>query len=185
MKTRVMGLAAIAMGLIVLACPAGCGSSGSEPGQYHSKPYGFSITFPENWEQLENVMGAAVVARSAREDSMDAIQENVNVVVEKLRPGMDLKQYADESRDMRRAMLADVVEVEEAEVTLGGRTAMRAVYSHRMKELHFDVLVYLVPANGRGYVIRCTTEKGKLAQFREQFEQIAGTFRIEKEAAAE
>jgi len=177
-RIRFVGLAVLGLAFLS-ASLAGCSSQPPEPGRYYKKQDGFSIRFPAEWEQKENVMGAAVIALSPAEGADDTFRENVNVVVEALPTPMDLERYFDPSMAILKNPLSAGQEPEVSDVALGGEAAKRVVYRMTMGQVAVKSLLYVAVKGRRGYAITCSATPDSFDAYQARFEEIAGTFRFE------
>ncbi len=163
--------------VVVLGVVAGCGTH-REPGRYYGDD-GFSICFPEAWEQKEGFMGTTVMATSPMETATDEFRENVNVVLESVPRGTALPDYFSLSLGNMRKMMTDFEKHEEGEATLDGQPAKWMVYSFRMGEVNLKTLVYFTVRGKRAYVITATASPETFDQYRPKFEEIIETWRFE------
>jgi hypothetical protein len=129
---------------------------------------------------MENKMGAAVIALAPRAGEEDAFQENVNVVVENLARPMPPREYWQGSRDAMSRMLRDFKGGQVRDVTIDQRPWVAADYTHRTEMSRLKVLVFLGVYGRTGYVITCTAALGAYDSYRDQFDTVAHSFRIEQ-----
>jgi hypothetical protein len=177
-RTRFVGLAVLGLAFLS-ASLAGCSSGSPEPGRYYKKQEGFSIRFPAEWEQKENVMGTVVIALSPAEGADDPFRENVNVVVEALPAKMDLEKYLELSMANLKNLLSAGREPEVSDTTLGGEKAKRVVYQTTMGQIGVKGTLYVAVKGGRGYALTCSATPDSFDAYKARFEEIAGTFRFE------
>ena len=149
-----------------------------EPGRYYAQADGFSIRFPADWGQKENVMGTRVVAMSLQEPG-DTFRENVNVVVEDLPSPMDVETYAALSLKNLSRLLSAGEQPDVADAELGGVAAKRVIYETVMGQLRVKGMVILAVRGRRGYAVTCSATPETFDAFRPTFDEIAGTFRFE------
>ena len=169
----VLGLAFLSASL------AGCSSGEPEPGRYYKKQEGFSIRFPAEWEQKENVMGTVVIALSPTEGADDPFRENVNVTVETLPSPMDLDEYFNLSMTNLKKLLTETRQPEVTDTTLGGEKAKRVVYQTTMGQIGVKGMLYVVVKGNRGYALTCSAAPDSFDAYKARFEEIVGTFRFE------
>ena len=177
-RKRFVGLAVLGLAFLS-ALLAGCSSGGPEPGRYYKKQEGFSIRFPAEWEQKENVMGTVVIALSPAQGADDAFRENVNVTVETLQSPMDLEKYLELSMANLKDLLSAGQEPEVSDTTLGGEKAKRVVYQTTMGQINVKEMLYLAVKGNRSYAITCSATPDSFDAYKAQFERIVGTFRFE------
>jgi len=177
-RKRFVGLAVL--GLVFLSASlAGCSSGEPEPGRYYKKADGFSIRFPAEWEQKENVMGTVVMALSPTEGADDPFRENVNVVVEALPSPMTLDEYCNLSMTNLKKLLAVGQEPEVSDATLGGGKAKQVVYQTTVGQIGVKGALYVVVKGNRGYALTCSATPDSFDAYQARFEEIVGTFRFE------
>ena len=177
-RIRFVGLAVLGLAFLS-ASLAGCSSQPPEPGRYYKKQDGFSIRFPAEWEQKENVMGSVVMALSPAEGEADAFRENVNVMVEALPSKMDLEKYLELSMANLKKLLSAGQEPEVSDTTLGGEKAKRVVCQMTMGQINVKSTVYVAVKGTRGYSLACSATPDSFDAYKARFEEIAGTFRFE------
>ena len=158
---------------------AGCSGKSPEPGRYYKKQEGFSIRFPAEWEQKENVMGTAVMALSPAEGAGDTFRENVNVTVEALPTPMDLEKYFELSLLNLKKLLDGGQPPEVSDATLGGEKAKRVIYQTTMGQIGVKGMLYVAVKGNRGYALTCSATPDSFDAFRPTFDEIVGTFRFE------
>ena len=177
-RKRFVGLAVLGFAFLS-ASLAGCSSGEPEPGRYYKKQEGFSIRFPAEWEQKENVMGTVVIALSPAQGTDDPFRENVNVVVEALPSLMTLDEYFNLSMVNLKKLLAAGQEPEVSDITLGGEKAKRVVYQTMMGQIGVKGTLYVAVKGQRGYALTCSATPESFDADKARFEEIAGTFRFE------
>jgi hypothetical protein len=177
-RKRFVGLAVLGLAFLS-ASLAGCSSGSPEPGRYYKKQEGFSIRFPAEWEQKENVMGSVVIALSPAEGADDAFRENVNVTVEALPSPMTLDEYFNLSMANLKNLLSEGQEPEVSDATLGGEKAKRFVCQMTMGQINVKSTVYVAVKGTRGYLLTCSATPDSFDAYKARFEKIAGTFRFE------
>jgi len=173
-----VGLAVLGLAFLS-ASLAGCSSQPPEPGRYYKKADGFSIRFPAEWEQKENVMGSVVIALSPAEGAADTFRENVNVTVESLPSPMTLDEYFNLSMANLKNLLSAGQEPEVSDTTLGGEKAKRVVYQTTMGQIDVKGMLYVAVKGNRGYALTCSATPDSFDAYKARFEEIAGTFRFE------
>ena len=177
-RKRFVGLAVLGL-TFLSASLAGCSSGEPEPGRYYKKADGFSIRFPAEWEQKENVMGTVVIALSPAQGADDAFRENVNVTVEALPTPRTLDEYCNLSMANLKSLLSAGQEPEVSDTTLGGEKAKRVVYQATMGQIGVKGVLYVAVKGDRGYAITCSATPDSFDAYKAQFERIVGTFRFE------
>ena len=177
-RKRFIALAVLGLAFLPVLL-AGCAGNSPEPGRYYKKEDGFSIRFPAEWEQKENVMGTVVIALSPAEGQADAFRENVNVVVEALPTPMTLDEYFNRSRVSLKKLISAGQKPEVSDATLGGEKAKRVVYQTTMGQTGVKGILYIAVKGTRGYAVTCSAAPDAFDAYKARFEEIAGTFRFE------
>jgi len=177
-RKRFVALAVLGLAFLS-ASLAGCSSGSPESGRYYKKAEGFSIRFPAEWEQKENVMGTVVIAVSPAEGADDPFRENVNVVVETLPATMDLEEYFKLNMANMEKMFTTGQQPEVSDTTFGGEKAKRVVYQTTMGQIGVKGTLYVAVKGNRGYALTCSATPDSFDAYKARFEEIAGTFRFE------
>jgi hypothetical protein len=177
-RKRFVGLSVLGLAFLS-ASLAGCSSGAPEPGRYYKKQDGFSIRFPAEWEQKENVMGTTVMALSPAEGAGDTFHENVNVTVEALPSPMTLDEYFNLCMVNLGKLLAEGRQPEVSDATLGGEKAKRVVYQTTIGQIGVNGTLYVAVKGNRGYALTCSATPDSFDAYKARFEEIAGTFRFE------
>lgn len=139
----------------------------------------FTIQAPEGWTKVDTSMGGlqAVLLKSDIEGATDIFMENINVVTEKA-TGYDLDKYYDANLSTISTQMPGYTKISSANVTINGQEARHLAYSHNYTGTPIDVETYFFVKDGIGYVITCSTEKGKLDKWKPAFDKVVNTFSI-------
>lgn len=151
----------------------------NDPSRYYSAWNGFSIKFPEGWEQQEGQMGAAVIALSPQSSPRDLFRENVNVVIARLPRKMTSQEYLDHELSQMKLVLSDYKLSRTGDARLDGRDGKYIVFYHKMGRLRFKVLTYAVTKGKKAYIITCTSNTKTFNKYKPEFEEIADSFKFE------
>lgn len=162
---------------VLLLGMSGCGKT-HEPGRYYSDK-GYSIRFPDGWEQQEGFMGTDVMALSPMEGAADQFRENVGVTVENLRSTMTLEEYAAAALQGMQKLCTDFEKLDEGDAVLEDGNAKWIAYSFRQGQVKVRAVVYLRVRGRRAFVLACTASPETFEQYRPQFETIARSWRLE------
>jgi hypothetical protein len=149
-----------------------------EPGRYSNKPDGFSVVFPPDWEQKENMMGSKVAAMSPLQPG-DTFRENVNVVVENLTSPMDVETYSALNLTNLSRLMPAGAQPDVADAELGGVAAKRIIYETVMGQVRIKGMMILAVQGRHGYAVACSATPETFDAFRPTFDEIVGTFRFE------
>jgi hypothetical protein len=127
-------VAPLALSLLVAACSASTPESDVTPAATSADAEtttvrsdasgGFTIDYPEGWEELapeSELIAVALVAPAS--DAVDGVRPNVNVVVEALRATMSMDEYYESATSISAAVFQDYEVLEEGATSLGGLDA--------------------------------------------------------------
>ena len=157
----------------------GCSTkSPPEPGRYYNKNKGFSIKFPDDWVTGEGYKGTTVIALSPPEDSNDQFHEYVSVVVEEGYMS-SLEVYFKGNIENLKKLMKDYRFYEEGQMTINQNDVRWIVYSCTPETYNLKIIAYVLFKNSRGYIVSCVASPDKFSQFKDQFKEIAKTFRFE------
>ncbi len=162
--------------IFVLLFLSSCKSQNSK--RYINNKDSFSIEFPANWEVKENYFRTTVMALSPLENSSDNFRENVNVVVETIPPGTSLNEYFSSSIKNMRQLNKFNDEFSGIE-KFGKAETKWLYYTHEMDAYKFKVILYQLVKGNKGYSITCTAKAEDFDKFKNQFKNIASTFKME------
>jgi len=95
---------------------------------YTREELGFAISFPPDSEVVEDVQGAAVVAIAPPGDG--DFRPNLNVVVERLDPPLELEAYLERSLEIEQRMLSGHQLLDRVSEALGGVPGLRTLAHH-------------------------------------------------------
>lgn len=139
----------------------------------------FSIQAAEGWNKTDTTIGGlqAVLLQSKQENEKDIFLENINVVTEKA-TGYDLDKYYEANLATISTQMPGYQKISSENVTVNGQEAKHLVYSHNYTGVFADVETYFFVKNGIGYVITCSTEKGRLNKWKPEFDKMVNTFAI-------
>lgn len=170
MLTRVFPLA------FAIFCFASLSFAADPASRYINKERGFSLEFPAGWDARENYYGTLVAALSPFEGPEDDFQENVNIVIEELPPGMTLDEYVRHSINNLDFFLTEPQIHEKGLFSGGGKKAWWVIYSHRMGKLHLKAMSYTFLVGNTAYIITSTSQPEKFEEYRKSFDEVSRSF---------
>lgn len=150
--------------------------------RFVDKGRGFSIAFPNGWQQEKDVRGTVVMALSQLEGKSDSFQENINVVVESLSGKMTSKEYFDASQVALKKVFHDQnFRLEKSgKEKLASHDAYWSVYTHKTpKGSLAKVLQYVTVKDLRAYIVTCSAAPERFNKFRTAFDSTLRSFRFE------
>ncbi|MBN2185017.1 MAG: hypothetical protein JW746_06780 [Candidatus Krumholzibacteriota bacterium] len=173
-------LAAVAAAfcLINIQCS---GKKSLEPGRFYSTEKKFSIIFPEGWEvRTEDwADGCHIEAVSPWEDDEDLFSEYIGVDVQPVEGGSSLSEVFAGMLDEQAKEFEYFKEIERGDIRLNGNDARYLIFDIGMEEGQNRVISYTLVKKGKSFLIGCVAEDVKFEDYRERFEESAGTFRFE------
>ena len=121
---------------------------------YQDSVYGIKIQYPKEWTVHEKAEGVGVVAfRSPPKGSMDAFQENLNIVVQDLGGrSIPLMQFSEMAINQLRQMYSNVEILESEPMVLSGKAGHKVEYIVRA-ELKIKILQVWTIKNYKAYII--------------------------------
>ena len=146
--------------------------------RYYSKDKGFSIKFPNKWEKKEGFERAVVIALSPREGPSDEFRENVGVdmvYILDLEKSMQIYSTA----NMNKA-IPNYQEHGRGQIVIDGQDAKWLIYSCEIKTRETVQLIYMLAKNRYMCVITCVAAPSQFLRYKNQFEEIAQSFKFEQ-----
>ncbi len=139
----------------------------------------FSIEATDGWTKVDTSINGLqiVLLKSEMEGSDDVFMENINVVTEKA-DGMDADEYFKANLASLSNGMPGYQKLSSDNVTINGLEARHLTYTHTYTGSPAEVEAYFFAKGGLGYVITCSTEKGKLPKWKSSFDKVVNTFKI-------
>lgn len=139
----------------------------------------YSIEAINGWQKTDTVFGGmrTTLIRSRQEDASDNFLENITIATEKVGSG-GVEKYFDDNITGMKAQLPGFNKIKDDEITINNERAHHMVYTHSYTGTPIDVEAYFFVKNGIGYVVSCSVEKGKLAQWKPSLDKMVNTFVI-------
>jgi hypothetical protein len=137
----------------------------------------FNIQATKGWTKVDTTISGMqiVLLKSEQEGSNDTFMENINVVTEKTKD-ITVDEYYKLSVNTLTEGMSGFVKTTSNKMTINGLDTYHLVYSHTYTGLPLDAEAYFLVHNGIGYVITCSTEKGKLQKWKTSFDEVVNTF---------
>ncbi len=173
---RLIILAVLGCICLIFSC-----SKKREAGRYYSDESGFSIIFPEEWEITEGdgETTPIVEAVSPWEGDSDRFSEYVSVDIDDLSVKMDLEDYFVEVRQANSEDYPNYEEHDIGETEINNQDAMWTRFDVGSPEGVMSALGFVMIKGKRGYLISCVAEDARYDSYRETFENIVHSFRLE------
>ncbi len=143
---------------------------------YRDSANGFAISYPQSWDIMpEWQWGEALVGFWYTLAVGSAA--HFQVFREELTYPMDVEAYF-EAVKRQLASRKEYTDISEQELTLGGRAAMKHVFTWQSEQSQKDMVVCLVDGT-TAWIIYCGTLTDLWSQFAAKFDAIAGSFRLD------
>jgi hypothetical protein len=135
----------------------------------------FTIAAIEGWTKTDTSLAGlqATLLKSALEGDGDVFMENINVVTEKA-AGYDLDKYFEANVSTLSTQMPGYSKISSGNQIINGQECRRLAYSHS----YTGTETYFFVKDGIGYIITCSTEKGKLEKWKPSFDKVVNTFTI-------
>ena len=152
-----------------------------EPGRFYSTENKFSIIFPEGWEvRVEDEINAShIEGVSPWEDDEDLFSEYIGIDIQQVEGGATLSEVFDSMVEEQAKEFEYFKEIERGDIKLNGNEARYLIFDIGMEEGRNRVISYTLIKKGKSFLIGCVAEDIKFDDYRERFEESAGTFRFE------
>lgn len=141
---------------------------------------GYSVTAPAGWRVVKSgAMGTDLILLAPKANNF---QPNVNVIVQTLPPGMNLKRGRAELDRVYPKMFASFKWISRGTAKVGGATGLLNVASHNMGTPARKLLMYqvIVPHGRNYYSMTGTSLLSQSAKLKPQFEAIFRSIRWTK-----
>ena len=136
---------------------------------------GFSIQYPANWNEQENVYGASVMFFSPQL-SGDQFRENVGIVTEVLPTDMAVADYYTSIKTTITNYIKDYQELSNEDITIGDVAAKKIVYVGMQSNYKLKWMQVLVIKNKVAYVINYTASADTFADFSKEADAMIKSF---------
>lgn len=150
------------------------------PAQFVSKEGDYSIQIPDHWELMTNQMGTDLIALAPLLDAQDLFRENLNIISAKFEFPMSKEEYYALNMKSLNDLLTDFDLENSQDIQLGGVDAREITFTHRIGVVNVRVTQYLILVNQKAIVISFTSDTIEYPKMKDQFAQIASTFKMEK-----
>ena len=164
--------------LVIAACT---GENMPDTAMYRNTEMCFSIEFHPGWEIIEGdgYEYALVEAVSPWDGDDDEFAEHISVDVEDLPAGTDLDEYHAETVEAQAQAIPGLYVEEEGRTTIGGVPARYVVFGFESEGYPMTAIGYTMIKNGRGYLIAGLAETPNFILYRDVFQKMAASFRID------
>jgi hypothetical protein len=165
---------------VLLVCVfGGCTAKSQDQPTRLKYTVSFEIDVPPGWQALRDLGMMRVAVVSPQEGATDSFQENVNVVLDGLPPGMTWEAYEQRSLAQMQQGMADFATVESGEVEVGAHSATRSIYEHTLNGRRLRVLNYTIREGDRVYVITGSAPADTFERYASTFDDVARSFTTE------
>lgn len=144
---------------------------------YNDEANGFSISYPEHWRNLVRFQTSQKTIVSFYDPARCcATPSTVNLVKEMLPDYLSLREYIEANKAMSADMDLGYTFIAEEQVTLGGMTTIKNVYTLTRLDAK-GMEVYFVEGS-TGWVITCATICGVWDKYEPIFGTMLSSFRL-------
>ena len=148
---------------------------------YQNQDYGFSISFPANWEVKERYRNTVVVALSPARGRRDTFRENVNLNVQTLPRGLTLEDYYKKSIQDMEEYLFNFEELSSGNFKINDLNSKYLIYTHKVGNVRVKVLEVLIVKGSFGFKMTCTAIPHAFERYRGTFKEILSSFVLQVE----
>lgn len=149
---------------------------------FESKEKNFSITYPSTWKKKEipklDLVLFAPLKAAAKEP-----QASMNVVSEKVEPGVLLDLLYNDSIENLSKALQQVKIIKSGDIKLSGIPAKWVRYTHVMQDNKFEVLQYFMVVKDTVYLVTFSAKAEAFEEFQPVFERVVASFKLLTEPA--
>lgn len=150
-----------------------------EDGYYYDAEFGFSIEFPEEWEQQEGSGDMVMQVLSPLENNGDQYRENVSITAVYMTDEVTLEEFMPELKKAIAGQSQNFQAVSEGDTEISAYPAKWFAYTFTIEGIEIKGIVYVLFADGVGYSIICSATPGSFDSFVALFEEIALTFTLD------
>lgn len=141
--------------------------------RYYNKVMQFSILLPESWEQYENIEGVVIAASSDKAD--------INIVVKNIPSHVGLDEFFNVNLSKLQQLLPNIRLLARGNSVISNHKAKWIKYSLLTEKGDLEIIAYMLLISEKAYVITCSASPNDFLQFKLLFEEIAKSFKHEKE----
>ena len=167
---RKLRIYAAMIAAVIMPAAVCCGRS--DEGRHVCADAGFSIWFPKGWRVQERSRGTRILAEVPDSGPVTVIKQNANVVVDEPADRVDLDEYV-ESRVRSLGNIRGIYCSARTEAYINGVAARRFTYRHGINDFGYRAVVYVVPREGRYYVITGISQDEEYPSLEPVFHEIA------------
>ena len=150
------------------------------PVQFVSKEGDYSIQIPDRWEVMKDEMGTDLIALAPLVDPKDLFRENLNIISAKFEFPMSRDEYYALNIKSLNDLLTDFDLENSQDIKLGGVDAREITFTHRIGVVNVRVTQYLILVKQKAIVISFTSDTIEYPKIKDQFAQIATSFKMQK-----
>jgi hypothetical protein len=165
--------------LVCAVCAAaaampGCGkgSSAGKHGNYYNKAAKVWMNFPDDWKVKDGFMDQVVTAISPQEDATASFAMDSEA-------RMTSEEYMAANVAEMKNRMTEFKEMARSACEVGGRQAQRLTYSFAVGKEKFQAAAWFLVDGKKRYAITCKAPPDAFDGYRQQFEDVAGSFFIE------
>jgi len=139
----------------------------------------YRITAAKGWEKTDTLIGNSLITLiiSPLEHVGDTFRENLNIVTEDV-GNMEMEEYYDISLQHLNS-LPELKKQGMMDTVMNGIDFRILHYTFAAETFDAEALVYFTIIKGKSYVITCGCLKGRMGYWRETFEEMIASFKVD------
>jgi hypothetical protein len=146
---------------------------------YSNEGKGFSIGYPPDWEQTEDVEGTVVLFKSPAESATDAVRESVGVTTEDLpSSSITLEEYTTAALGQVGDVIPNFDLISSEETTLSGQPAHKIVYTGLQDQIALQWQQVFTVSGPTAFILTFVSTPQSYDLFAPTAESIFDTFRL-------
>lgn len=139
---------------------------------------GIKIKYPSGWTKNKDLRGIIITFDSPKENASDKVQENLNVIKDKLPAQTTLDQYIDLSTNQVKQSIKDFKLNNSSKITLAGNSARKLIFTGKSDKYNLKWLQIIAEKNNKIYVLTYTAEASKYSKFLGNIQKMIDSFEI-------
>ncbi|MBS3067348.1 hypothetical protein J4450_01485 [Candidatus Micrarchaeota archaeon] len=140
--------------------------------------YGFTVTYPKNWELIETNTSAKIVIVATFEDENDSFRENIAIGIEDLTTNVQVQDYAIKNIEDIEKKLGIKSEGEDT-VEINGIVSYKVIFSPRTKnEISIKQMQVYMLKDNTAYILTFTSEEKNFDNYMNKVDEIINSFTI-------
>lgn len=140
--------------------------------------YGFTITYPKDWELVETNTSAKIAIISKFENKNDSFRENIVIGTEDLLTTVTVQEYAIKNiEDIEKR--ADMSSESEDTIEINGLQAYKIVFTPRTKnDINIKQMQTYVIKDNTAYIFAYTAEEKNFELYLDKINEMINSFKV-------